>query len=67
MVNEFAKTNSAPSTCVRMLHRMDDSLYDVQTAADIFNKTNTSLLGIGGKESGHILNKSPAAYGLSYD
>jgi hypothetical protein len=31
MVNQFVMTNSSPSTCVRMLHRMDDHLYDGQT------------------------------------
>jgi hypothetical protein len=31
-------------TCVRMLHRMDDRLYDVQTVANIFNKAKKSLL-----------------------
>jgi hypothetical protein len=37
MVKQFAMMNSAPSTCVRILHRMDDRLYDVQTVANIFN------------------------------
>jgi hypothetical protein len=37
-------TNSSPSTCVRMLHRMDDRLYDVQTVANIFNKAKKILL-----------------------
>jgi hypothetical protein len=44
MVNQFAMTNSLPSTCVRMLHRMDDHLYDVQSIASIFNKAKKSLL-----------------------
>jgi hypothetical protein len=44
MVKQFAMTNSSPSTCVRMLHRMDDRLYDVQTVANIFNKAKKSLL-----------------------
>jgi hypothetical protein len=45
MVNQFAMTNSSPSTCVRMLHRMDDRLYDVQTFSNIFNRATDSLLG----------------------
>jgi hypothetical protein len=44
MVKKFAMPNSSPSTCVRMLHRMDDRLYDVQTFANIFNKAKKSLL-----------------------
>jgi hypothetical protein len=44
MVKQFAMKNSSPSTCVRMLHRMDDRLNDVQTIADIFNKAKKSLL-----------------------
>jgi hypothetical protein len=44
MVKQFAMTDSSPSTCVRMLHRMDDHLYDVQTVANIFNKARKSLL-----------------------
>jgi hypothetical protein len=44
MVKQFAMTNSSPSTCIRMLHRMDDRLYDVQTVANIFYKTKKSLL-----------------------
>jgi hypothetical protein len=44
MVKQFAMTNSSPSTCVRMLHRMDDHLYDVQTVANISNKAKKSLL-----------------------
>jgi hypothetical protein len=44
MVKQFAMMNSSPSTCVRMLHRMDDRLYDVQTVANIFNKAKMSLL-----------------------
>jgi hypothetical protein len=42
MVKQFAMTNSSPSTCVRMLHRMDDRLYDVQTVANICNKAKKS-------------------------
>jgi hypothetical protein len=38
MVKQFAMMNSSPSTCVRMLHRMDDRFYDVQTVSIIFNK-----------------------------
>jgi hypothetical protein len=44
MVKQFAMTNSSPSTYVRMLHRMDDRMYDVQTVANIFNKAKKSLL-----------------------
>jgi hypothetical protein len=44
VVKQFAMTNSSPSTCVRMLHRMDDRLYDVQTVANIFNKAKKSFL-----------------------
>jgi hypothetical protein len=44
MVKQFAMTSSSPSTCVRMLHRMDNRLYDVQTVANIFNKAKNSLL-----------------------
>jgi hypothetical protein len=44
MVKQFAIANSSPSTCLRMLHRMDDRLYDVQTVANIFNKAKKSLL-----------------------
>jgi hypothetical protein len=44
MVKQFAMMNSSPSTCVRMFHRMDDRLYDVQTVANIFNKTKKILL-----------------------
>jgi hypothetical protein len=44
IVKQFAMTNSSPSTCIRMLHRMDDRLYDVQTVANIFNKAKKSLL-----------------------
>jgi hypothetical protein len=43
MVKQFAMNNSSPSTCVRMLHRMDDCLYDVQNVANIFNKVKKSL------------------------
>jgi hypothetical protein len=43
MVKQFAMTNASPSTCVRMLHRMDDRVYDVQTVAQIFNKAKKSL------------------------
>jgi hypothetical protein len=41
MVKQFAMTNSSPSTCVPMLHRMDYHLYDVQNVA---NKAKKSLL-----------------------
>jgi hypothetical protein len=44
MVKQFAMTNASPSTCFRMLHRMDDRLYDVQTVSNIFNKAKKSLL-----------------------
>jgi hypothetical protein len=44
MVKQFAMMNASPSTCVRMLHTMDDRLYDVQTVANIFNKAKKSLL-----------------------
>jgi hypothetical protein len=44
MVKQFAMTNTSPSTCVRMLHRMEDPLYDVQTVANIFNKAKKSML-----------------------
>jgi hypothetical protein len=44
MVKKFAMTNYSPSTCVRMLNRMNDCLYDVQTFANISNKAKKSLL-----------------------
>jgi hypothetical protein len=44
MVKQFAMTNASPSTCVRMLHRMDGRLYDVQTVANILNKFKKVLL-----------------------
>jgi hypothetical protein len=44
MVKQFAMMNASPSTCVRMFHRMDDRLYDVQTVANIFNKAKKGLL-----------------------
>jgi hypothetical protein len=44
MVKQFAMTNASPSTCVKMLHRMDDHLYDVQTVANIFNKAKKGVL-----------------------
>jgi hypothetical protein len=44
MVKQFAMMNASPSTCVRMLHRMDDCRYDVQTVANIFNKAKKGLL-----------------------
>jgi hypothetical protein len=44
MVKQFAMTNYSPSTCVWMLHRMDDRLYYVQTVANISNKAKKSLL-----------------------
>jgi hypothetical protein len=50
MVKQFAITNSSPPTYVRMLHRMDDRLYDVKNIANVLNKENKSLLeekGVG--------------------
>jgi predicted house-cleaning NTP pyrophosphatase (Maf/HAM1 superfamily) len=44
MVKQFAMKNYFPSTCVRMLHRMDDRLYDVKTVVNIFNNAKKSLL-----------------------
>jgi hypothetical protein len=44
MVKQFAMMNASPSTCIRMLHRMDDRLYDVQTVVNIFNKAKKCLL-----------------------
>jgi hypothetical protein len=44
MVKQIAMMNSSTSTCVRMLHRMDDPSYDVQNVANILNKANKSLL-----------------------
>jgi hypothetical protein len=44
MVKQFAIMKAFPSTCVRMLHRMDDCLYDVQTVANICNKAKKGLL-----------------------
>jgi hypothetical protein len=44
MVKQFAMMNASPSTCVRMFHRMDDRLYDVQTVANIFNTVKKGLL-----------------------
>jgi hypothetical protein len=44
MVKQFTMTNTSPSTYVRMLHWMDDRLYDVQTVANIFNKAKKILL-----------------------
>jgi hypothetical protein len=51
MVKQFAMMNSSPSTCVRMLHRIDDRLYDVQTVANIFNKAKKSLLEENGVDT----------------
>jgi hypothetical protein len=53
MVKQFAMTNSSPSTCVRMLHRMDDRLYDVHpdTNAVIVIHDPSSAL-IGGRQKG---------------
>jgi hypothetical protein len=51
MVKQFAMTNASPSTCVRMLHRMDDHLYDVQTVSNIFNKAKKSLLEENGVDT----------------
>jgi hypothetical protein len=44
MVKQFAMMNASPSTCVRMLHRMDDPLYDKQNVANIFNKVKKGVL-----------------------
>jgi urease gamma subunit len=44
MLKKFAMTNSSPSTCVRILHRVDNHLHDVQTIANIFNNAKKSLL-----------------------
>jgi hypothetical protein len=44
MVKQFTMTHSSLSTCVWMLHMMDNCLYDVQTVANICNKAKTSLL-----------------------
>jgi hypothetical protein len=44
IVKQLTMTNASPSTCVRMLHRMDDLLHDVQTVANTFNKAKKSLL-----------------------
>jgi hypothetical protein len=44
MVKQFAMTNMSPSTCVRMLYRMDNRLYDVQSVANIFNKVKKGVL-----------------------
>jgi hypothetical protein len=54
MVKQFAVTNSSPSTCVWMLHRMEDHLYDVQTVANIFNKAKKSLLEQKGVDTSSI-------------
>jgi hypothetical protein len=43
MVKHFAMTEFSLSMCVRMLHRMDNRLYDVQTVANIFNKVKKIL------------------------
>jgi hypothetical protein len=44
MVKQVAMTNSSPSTYVRMLHRIDDRLFDVHTVAKIFNKAEKIFL-----------------------
>jgi hypothetical protein len=44
MVKQFAMMNASPSTCVRMLHRMDDRLYDVQTVANTSDNAKNILL-----------------------
>jgi hypothetical protein len=44
IAKQFAMTNSSPSACIRMFHRMDDRLYDVQTVSNIFNNTKKNLL-----------------------
>jgi hypothetical protein len=51
MVKQFAMTNSSPSTCVRMLHRMYDRLYDVHTIVNIFNTAKNSLLEENGVDT----------------
>jgi hypothetical protein len=51
MMKQFAMTNSSPSTCVRMLHRMDDRFCDVQTVANIFNKEKNILLEENGVDT----------------
>jgi hypothetical protein len=51
MVKQFEMMNSSPSTCVWMLHRMDDRLYDVQTFANIFNKSKKNLLEENGVDT----------------
>jgi hypothetical protein len=48
---QFAMTNASHSTCVRMLHRMDERLYDVQTVANIFNKAKKGLLEENGVDT----------------
>jgi hypothetical protein len=42
--NKVTCSITSNSTCVRMLHMMDERLYDVQTVANIFNKTKMGLL-----------------------
>jgi hypothetical protein len=44
MVKQFEMTNSYTSTCLGMLHRIDDRLYDVQTVANIFITSKKSML-----------------------
>jgi hypothetical protein len=44
MVKQFAMTRASPSTCVKILHRMDDHLYDVQNVANISHKAKKGLL-----------------------
>jgi hypothetical protein len=57
MVVQFSMTNTSPSTCVIMLHSMDDRLYDVQTVGNIFNKAKKGLLEEKGVETSST--KSP--------
>jgi hypothetical protein len=44
MMKQFSMPNASPSTCLRMLHRMDDRIYYVKTVANIFNKAKKGLL-----------------------
>jgi hypothetical protein len=43
MLKQFAICNSSPATAVRMLHAMDDRLYERQMVSNIFNKANAAL------------------------
>jgi hypothetical protein len=44
MVKQFAMANYLPFKCLRMLHRMDDHLHDVQTISNVFIKVNNIIL-----------------------